>query len=372
MKIEKAIYKAIESYPYYATGFLAMIPIEKKIYLPNSDVLTLCVDQYWRLYYSNEALELFGFHVDKILCQQLEHLLREHKKRIENRNHAIWNIACNCEINDDIEKLPRCFGKFRLYFPSSINCEDGKTAEYYYQNMKKTGKNNSVITSAVTSCPADFENVPPLNSDQGVLPEEQELLFDKIANNIEAYNKENRGSVPSHVLMWSQAKLAGRLPKIKWTRNISNNLKTISAGCSDYTFKKLSRRQTNKNRLILPATCSHSPTLAVVLDTSGSMFDLNDQLAGVLNDICRFKAKKTLIDCDCAIHQVRPLRQWRDLFKSKGGGGTDMRVGIEHAQKIKSDLILVLTDGETPLPAVISNNIKIIIISKDKIELLKK
>jgi predicted metal-dependent peptidase len=57
------------------------------------------------------------------------------------------------------------------------------------------------------------------------------------------------------------------------------------------------------------------------------------------------------IEVDCQVHDVRKITQVRQVHM-KGGGGTDMGVGINHAAKIKPrlDLCVVLTDGFTPWP----------------------
>lgn len=57
-----------------------------------------------------------------------------------------------------------------------------------------------------------------------------------------------------------------------------------------------------------------------------------------------------VIPCDAAASEVQWVRRIEEV-KMVGGGGTDMRVGIQHAYDVTgARLILVLSDGYTPWP----------------------
>jgi len=92
--------------------------------------------------------------------------------------------------------------------------------------------------------------------------------------------------------------------------------------------------------------------VAVVVDVSGSMSDreVEKSLAEVVG-IVREVGQVELVVCDADVHAVKRVVKSRDLTWRGGGGGTDMRVGIERALEGRPDLVVVFTDGETPWPS---------------------
>jgi predicted metal-dependent peptidase len=94
------------------------------------------------------------------------------------------------------------------------------------------------------------------------------------------------------------------------------------------------------------------PEVAVVVDTSGSMGD--NLLARALAEVqgvlrATGMAGATVLTVDAAVHTAQRVFDARQV-KPVGGGGTDMRVGIDAALKLRPrpHVIIVLTDGLTP------------------------
>jgi predicted metal-dependent peptidase len=57
--------------------------------------------------------------------------------------------------------------------------------------------------------------------------------------------------------------------------------------------------------------------------------------------------------CDAAVHASTEVRSPADMMAlARGGGGTDMRIGIKAAaeEKHRPDVIVLITDAETPWP----------------------
>ena len=73
-----------------------------------------------------------------------------------------------------------------------------------------------------------------------------------------------------------------------------------------------------------------------------------------LKGICRAigRGSLTFLDVDAEVHGVQRVQSERHV-QLRGGGGTDMRVGIERACELrpKPSLVVILSDGETPWPA---------------------
>ena len=107
---------------------------------------------------------------------------------------------------------------------------------------------------------------------------------------------------------------------------------------------------------MLPSTRRPIPSVAMVIDTSGSVDDglLARALAevdGALRALGVGGQAVSVISCDVAATQPTRVRRARDV-RLAGGGGTDMRVGIRAAAALRPrpDLVVVLTDGYTPWP----------------------
>jgi len=72
------------------------------------------------------------------------------------------------------------------------------------------------------------------------------------------------------------------------------------------------------------------------------------EVAGILKAMGQ-KDGVEAICVDAAVASVKKVFK-KEQIELAGGGGTDMRVGIEYALKKKPHAIIVLTDGETPWP----------------------
>jgi predicted metal-dependent peptidase len=100
----------------------------------------------------------------------------------------------------------------------------------------------------------------------------------------------------------------------------------------------------------------HVVTVAVVVDTSGSMgqSELEAALAeirGVVKAAGIASRGVLVLACDADVGASTRVRRVEDV-QLVGGGGTDMRVGIAAAEdsRPRPDVVVVLTDGQTPWP----------------------
>lgn len=101
------------------------------------------------------------------------------------------------------------------------------------------------------------------------------------------------------------------------------------------------------------------PNVVCIVDTSGSMgagkhSRLADALDVVFAVVKAGAGEVWGIGVDAEVHEVRRCRTPDDVLElARGGGGTDMRVGVAAARdpKLRADIIILLTDGETPFPS---------------------
>jgi predicted metal-dependent peptidase len=191
---------------------------------------------------------------------------------------------------------------------------------------------------------------------------QQDNILDSVSSAI--ISAQNNGDdIPDALARIARDRLE---PSLDWKKILAFNLRSaISnvAGRRDYTYSRPSRRQGAINaaglKFILPAMRQpQPPCVAIVLDTSGSIS--NDTLDIYLSEIrgimtaVGISSGVWVLPCDSKVHEVAKIRSF-DLTKVriKGGGGTDMSVGIQEALRIRprANIVITLTDGATPWPA---------------------
>jgi len=126
----------------------------------------------------------------------------------------------------------------------------------------------------------------------------------------------------------------------------------------DYSFARPHRRAEVYDPVLPPSLQGDFlPRIVCVVDTSDSIGEreLAQALAEVRKVLETFQLPITVIPCDAVPYepiQVFTSSQAQRL-KLRGGGGTNMVAGIEAALKLRPipDVVIVLTDGYTPLPS---------------------
>lgn len=272
-----------------------------------------------------------------ILIHEAMHWLLEHARRRGDRDPSIWNVAADLEINDDFEAiLPR-----EALIPWRMNLTPHRTAEEYYEALKNRGIRILVPCGSGAGNPHPAEG--GLREEKGIGEVERRLIAKSVAQEVAKAKANGRGKVPAALARWAEEVLN---PKVDWKKLL---LQLVRGACAhsnlaklDYTFRKPSRRS---GEFILPSLRTDVPKVSLVVDTSGSISrrDISQFKAEVLS-ILKLVGKIDLITCDAKAQRARVNGPW------EGGGGTDLRVGIELALKSKPDVIVVLTDGLTPWP----------------------
>lgn len=200
---------------------------------------------------------------------------------------------------------------------------------------------------------------PDSNTDDGSVDAGRaNLIRQQVARDIQQASK-SRGSIPGGWERWADEVVS---PKVDWRKQLTIQVRRTTAtvaGLRDYTYSKPSRRSSAVPYLVLPAMRKpRPPKVRIVLDTSGSVDDrkLAQALAEIATIVTRVAGHGgdavEVISCDIAATTAQAIRKVKDL-SLVGGGGTDMRVGIAVAaeNKPRADMIITMTDGETPWPS---------------------
>ena len=139
--------------PYFGAALWAIHFVEVPDLLKKAGAPMAC-DFHWRVYYDPVVVETIA-DIKKIagaLWHELGHLCRAHKERadmlgVSSINYAPWNIAADCELNDDAENDPNI--DFKGYGAAMVATFGGKAPGYVLpvqieqQNGKTRGRGSN-------------------------------------------------------------------------------------------------------------------------------------------------------------------------------------------------------------------------------------
>lgn len=382
-----------EKRPYLAAAIYGAIFIEAP------DCPSVGIDKHMRIYFNPKMVVAWGVKVmATVLYHEISHTMRQHLQRWEHMGvtevtHPIANASADAELNDDIDDEIKAYRgqsealepipKSWFILPEDIKAPRNRTMEEYYDRIMKDpalaeqikaahSKRSIVLTDGgrakstgngqwesdcgggVTGVPAKWELGPPEKS--GVEGLESADIFDirmRVAGAVRAASR-GRGKVPGRWTEWSDDLLAPA--PVRWEDELGEAVRRTLYEVSGFlfaTYARLSRRASACPDIVLPSWRRPCPEVVTVEDTSGSMG--KDDLAlvrGTVEAICQAHgAAITSVQCDSQVRAVVQRTTGRSI-EFLGRGGTDMRVGIAAALALqpKPDVVMVITDGESPWP----------------------
>jgi predicted metal-dependent peptidase len=357
-RLRKARINLISDLPFFgtlafklATRFTAEVP-------------TACTDGVTLSINPDYVAKLSDPQLTGLLVEEVGHCAMGHLWRKDQREHKIWNQACDQTLWETIQTLALSTdGRVTL----SPDCHwhpqyAGLSAEEIYHHLQQSGKADENYQSpgdfsppaqldpSDKSDPADSPGQNPSSGDpQPQDPQDLQQEWQAAVAQAATIEKQRQmGNVPAWL-----SKLVADLtePKVPWQDYIREFCHHLAR--DDYSFRRPNRRFLQRG-FILPSL--HSETLGPILcafDTSGSIFgmdalvrDILSELQGIL-DLCR-PVKLVLVDCDTAIHQTVEFTPGDDLraFEPQGGGGTNFCPVFEWAETLDEPpaCLIYLTD----------------------------
>jgi predicted metal-dependent peptidase len=361
--------EACRKLPYLAKGLWRLTFIEC------DKVPTFAVDSKWRVYCNPEftrACMKEGSLAGGVVHEGLHRILKHEKraKCIHAEDHEHANICQDCEINERIDearsakgdtlRLPTCGVHARDYgWPESLSWE-----EYYRlprAEQKKDKPNPCSGGSGTTGKrqPWELGDEAP----GGVSEAEGEIIRAQVAQAVKEHaDGRGRGTVPAGILRWAED--YGAPPPVPWRELVAAQVRyqiEAKRGPSP-SYARPSRRLWDS--MSLPVHRLPTATVCIVGDTSGSMGerDIGKIIASVL-DAVEVLGKVTAIGCDAEAYEPVEVRHVDDLREAlRGGGGTDMCVGLAKAAESRPDAIVCVTDGITPWPAEAPEGIPVVVV----------
>jgi predicted metal-dependent peptidase len=345
----------------------------------STEIETMTADTDWRLYVNPAWVAQASVpEIGAQLAHLAWHLLRDHALRagsmlVGSTTAQAWRDATDVTVAETLDASG--LREHRLGMPAERGLPAGRSAEEHYATLSRLpppppeghdGAHQQAGGAASEpghddSCGSATDGLVrgyelPASADIGSVGTVQ---ADEIRRQVAIEFREHvtsRGTAPGDSLRWASAILE---PVVPWQQVLAAAVRRAAGwanGQTDYTYTRPSRRQSAVRGVILPATRRPLPTVAVVVDTSGSVDDgmLGQALGEVDGAIAALGvpgAQMTVLACDAAVASVVKVGRAADA-RLGGGGGTDMRVGIDAASTLRPrpDVLVVLTDGYTPWP----------------------
>lgn len=386
--------------PYFTHAVMSLIPKEAP------GLGTMGVSKNWVLYWDPEwTAKLEPKQVMAVLIHEVSHVLRDHAGRRESMgaHPKLWNIAADCEINDDIKAmgldLPHADS---CCFPEKFGLKDGDLAESYYQELRKNAKEIKTPGQGDGGGQGDDEGeggggqgdgdkdgpasgqgwcgsgagrgLPdePVEKDgkgnvMGRSEVDAKRIIGHTAKEIQKASAKGQGSVPAGWQVWADDIL--QPAKVPWGKELARQVRgavAYQAGCVDYSYSRPSRRQAaygyGVGRPVMPTLRAPKPRVGVALDTSGSM--MGDAITQALSEIGGIlkavRAEVEFLACDCEVHEVQKVRTMADLQRAaKGGGGTSFVPVFEKLDEMRNppQILVFCTDGCGDAPAQPPKNV---------------
>jgi len=305
----------------------------------------MACDKHWRVYIHPD-LQVTPEEAAWILLHEvLGHLVRQHHAQCAKvgAEPILANLAMDCEIESwDWPSLKRpSWG----VTPAKFELPAGKLWGWYYEKLKQKQQDiqqqsHTHSSSAADGVTRDYELAPDDPKAPALRPELADTIAQSVAEEIKKI-----GNAPASLQVWADAVLAP--PKRNW-RNVLRLFiaQHTRRGMHDKTGVFRVHRTTG---LLTPSWNNNLPSVAIVVDTSGSMDSFGGKVLSEVVGIIGASAVTDVVWCDTVPVVQKNVR--RHTLKPVGGGGTDLRPAIAKALELHPDAIVIITDCETPWPA---------------------
>lgn len=365
---DKARSQLLIRQPFFASVVLATEWLEDK------NIPTACTDMV-KVWYNPEFIN--GLSVDGaqfVLVHEIMHIILKHGLRRGTRLPIRWNKACDYAINQELADSGMAVLDSALLDKQKFG---GMTAEQIYDVLTEErkngggggGKGKGKLPPGTQVRPAgpgdrpddddDIEDLGDLGADvmrpgekEGTEPTEAEAR--QISASID-------GKVAQAATM---ARAAGKLPAniALLVDGVLNPPQPWEIVLREFMTRMVHQNETwnRRNRRYVPILPTSFDVgmgeLVIIGDTSGSMMidAIFAQIAVEINH-CReyVRPERTRVVwadyAACSHEQV--FEPDEDVkLEPKGGGGTDMRLPLAYVAKFNPDVVILITDCETPWP----------------------
>ena len=274
-----------------------------------------------------------------VILHEVWHTARLHNIRGENKDHELWNIACDLVINNQLKYNNDFIPKWCVH--SNKYSYDTSEEEIYYDLLDDKDKNQG--NSSKDKLGNDIQEFGNPNQSNGINQEQK--VVNIVSNAMEmAKISDKAGSIPGNLQQFFDNFFKSIVP---WQTILQNYLKDLDEEI--YSWKRPNRRYQD---IYLPSLVQDEGRLehlAFFLDVSGSIDDAQLQRFNsevkYIQEIMRPK-KLTLIQFDTDIQKIDVLTEDDKFNKLNvvGRGGTSLECVHDWIVKNKPTCSVIFSD----------------------------
>lgn len=367
--------------PYFGAMINALVPTVVE------GLGTIGVTKDAMLVYDPAWIEKRDFdEMGALYWHEVMHLVLNHHGRRGDRDPLLWNVAGDIFINDQGRSTLQLKFPAGGCFPEKFKDKSGAplkpnlTADEYYSLLLEAGKDAAQKALDGMQGDGDWqsgkcgsgagnarEDEPAGSGKEGARSESDvQQTRMRVAEAVKAHAQggghgKGRGNMPLGLDRWADE--FTKPPKVPWQAILARTIRqavSYRPGAVDYSYSRISRRQGGVGfgvgNPVLPAFVRPVPEVAFVLDTSGSMsqVQLASGIAETLGVLRSCGSEITFLSCDYAVHAHATLTQPSQLARLvKGGGGSSFDPAFEHLARMRRrpQVAIFATDGDICVPA---------------------
>lgn len=351
--------------------------------VPIEGIGTAAVDKWGRMYYDPAFVDSIGMdELCFVVLHEVSHLAMGHHRRLrailgrepDGAEAKLWNIAADLCINV-ILRDAGCTLVKGCVLPAMFGLEENLSTERYYELLRDKikfvelpaygdGAGNPAPGRGLGGSAADGVTKPwesPGPGEPGgdgpdvpaAISEFHQTLLSRQAAE-DAIKAKQRGNIPAGLERWASAIIRPKVDPRKELLALVRHGLTQAAGMRDFTYSRPARRRPATN-VVLPAMRTTVPRVTIIVDTSGSMSERDLGIGlGLIGSVIRALPDQggvRVLAGDTRVAAARTVFR-PEQVQLAGGGGTDMAHICREAmtERLKPQLVVILTDGFTPWP----------------------
>lgn len=328
--ISQAIIRLFEDEMFYAEIITQM---RRVLDYSMPAVAGVCIKNHIELHINPKLFEELSLDEQVgVLRHECEHILRDHIPRmkemcpevfskekdvadmfINSMKFKLMNVAMDCAINGTMSNIPEW-----AVFPENFDLPNGKTSEWYLENLKDNEKAKQLT---------EFDNHSLwLESDE----QSKELLKEKIK---QAINKAAKKARAAGKMTSENELLVSELNKnvVNW----KDQLRRFVAKTVECSIEASRKKRNRRYGIMYPGQIKIEDLhIGVAIDTSGSVSDESlKQFMSEIDNISRY-AKITMVEADSEIKNAYTYKR-KKQHNLSGRGGTAYQPAFDYFNKIK-------------------------------------